>query len=214
MDFHTTITFALAVCALAIKPGPGMMTIISRTLAFGMSACWTFLAGLCLVSVFYLGLVLWGLKFAEEDLLFVSILLKSCAAVYLIYLGVKGLQNPDVEMKISEFKEERIFQNFLGAVMVSASNPLLIVFYGGLVPSLVDVSTLGFADVIIMAGVIVAVEVGVAVSYCLPFSLSRNVITPKMLRNVTIGSSIALILVGLYIGYSALPAKDVLSVAQ
>jgi len=214
MGFQTTITFALAVLALAIKPGPGMMTIISRTMASGLKGTFTFIAGLCLVSFSYLGLVLAGLRFAEEDLMFVSILLKAFAAVYLIYLGVKGLQNPDVELSPVEGQEQKLFDTFTGAVMVSLSNPLLIVFYGGLVPSIIDVSQIRVADVIIMCSIIFVVELGVALAYCIPVALSRNIITPMLLRRVTIGASCVLILVGLYIGYSALPANDVLTVTH
>ena len=214
MDFQTIITFSIAVFALAVKPGPGMMTIISRTMTHGISGCFVFVAGLSIVSFFYLGLVLAGLRFAEEDLLFISILLKTCAAVYLIYLGIKGLMNPNVSIEVSESKEQKLFDTFTGAVMVSLSNPLLIVFYGGLVPSIVDVSTINLLDVVIMCGIIGAIELGVALAYCAPVAYSRHFVKPHMLRNITIGASIALILVGLYIGYTALPAEDVVSVVE
>lgn len=214
MDFQTVITFAAAVFALAVKPGPGMMTIISRVLSQGMSACWVFLAALLIVSISYLCLAIAGLRFAEEDLLFISILFKSCAAVYMIYLGVKGLMEPNVELKITEYKEEKLFEYFIGALLISLSNPLIIVFYGGLVPSLVDVSTIGLTEIVILASVIIVVETCVTVAYSLPFSMSRNFLTPELLRRISIGSSIVLILVGLFIGYSALPAQDVVSVVQ
>lgn len=218
MDFQTIITFTAAVFALAVKPGPGMMTIISRTMAHGLPACFLFVTGLCIVSFFYLGLVLLGLRFAEEDLLFISILLKSCAAVYLIYLGIKGLMNPDFQFgapsDAAEPEEQKLFDTFTGSIMVSLSNPLLIVFYGGLVPSIIDVSTIRFVDVVIMCAIIAAIELGVALAYCAPVAYSRHFAKAASLRKITIGASIALILVGLYIGYSALPAQDVVSVVQ
>lgn len=208
------MTFSVAVFALAVKPGPGMMTIISRTMTHGISGCFVFVAGLSIVSFFYLGLVLAGLRFAEEDLLFISILLKSCAAVYLIYLGIKGLMSPSVTLEVKEGKEQSLFDTFTGAVMVSLSNPLLIVFYGGLVPSIVEISQISLPDILIMCGIIAAIELGVALAYCAPVAYSRNFVKPHMLRNITIGASIALIVVGLYIGYSAIPAEDVVSVVQ
>lgn len=214
MDLQTTMTFALAVFALAVKPGPGMMTVISRTISHGMMGCYSFLLAVCLVSFFYLGLVLAGLKFAQEDLLFISILLKSSAAVYLIYLGIKGLMNPDVELEIDTNKEQKLFDDFTGFVMLTLSNPLVIVFYGGLVPTILDVSTIGFGEIVTLGAVIVVVECAVAIAYCLPFAMSRNFLTPNILRRVTIGSSLILILIGLYIGYSAIPAQDVLSVVE
>ena len=214
MDFQTTITFFLAVFALAVKPGPGMMTLISRTISFGIGFSVVFMLGICLVEFLYLGIVLAGLQIAADDMVFITILLKALAAVYLIHLGFKGLQNPDIAMATTEMQEQKLFDHFLAGVMVCLSNPLVIVFFGGLVPSIVGVSELGFVDWFIMCGIIFLVEMGVAMTYCAPLAYSRNFITPVVLRRINIASSVALIVVGLYIGYSAIPASDILSVVD
>ncbi len=213
MDLQATITFFMAILALAMKPGPGMMAIMSRTLTQGMKACLMFMVGVCIVSMFFLALVLAGLKFAPDDLLFISILLKAFAAVYLIYLGIKGLQNLDVDFSLREYREERLFDNLTAAIMLTLSNPLVILFYGGLLPSLLDINTLTLTDMVMIGGIIIIVETGVAVAYCLPVAYSRHFITVKLLRRVNFVSSIILILVGLFIGYSAMPATDVLSIS-
>lgn len=189
-----------------------MMAMMSRTLAQGMPALLVFISGVCIVSLFYLALVFAGLKIAAEDLLFVTILIKSLTAVYLIYLGIKGLLNPEIGLKIYEQREEKLFDNFTASVMLTLSNPLVIVFYGALLPSILNIETMNMADMIIAALIIVAVEVVTAIGYCLPIAYSRTIITPRLLRNVSIFSSVILIAIGLYIGWSALPARDVLSV--
>jgi len=211
MDIPAIFTLFMAVLALALKPGPGMMALISRTLAHGMPGCLLFMAGVLIVNTFYLSLILLGLRFAHDDLLFISILLKALAAVYLIYLGIKGLQNPDIDMAMKDFKEERLFDNLTAAIMLTLSNPLVIVFFGGLMPSLINVPDMTALDVGIILAVIWGVELGVAVLYCLPFALSRSKMNATHLRKINIGSSLILIAVGIYIGYSALPAKDFLA---
>lgn len=173
-----------------------------------------FITAVCIVSLFYLGLVLAGLKFAAEDLVFISILLKSMAAVYLIYMGIKGLLNPTTELKIREYKERKLFDEFVGFLLMTLSNPLVIVFYGGLVPSILDISTITIMDGVILGSTMMAVETAVALMYCAPVAYSRHFITPELLRKVSVGSSVVLILVGLYIGYTALPAQDVMSVVE
>ncbi len=212
MDLQAAITLALAIFGLAIKPGPGMMAMMSRTLAQGMPACLVFVTGVCMVSLFYLALVFTGLKFAEEDLLFVTILIKALTAVYLIHLGIKGLLNPDVSLSLTDQKEEKLFDNFTASIMLTLSNPLVIVFYGALLPSILHVESMGLSDMVIAAFIMMAVEVATAVAYCLPVAYSRNIVTPSRLRNVSIFSSVILICIGLYIGWSALPAKDILSI--
>lgn len=214
MDLQAAFTVFMAVLALAMKPGPGMMAIMSRTLSQGMKACFVFMAGFCIVCMVYLSLVLAGLKFAHDDLLFISILLKALAAVYLIYIGLKGLQNLDVDLTLREHKQESLFETFTGAIMLTIANPLVILFYGGLMPTVVDIPTLTLADGIIIGAIICFVETSVAVAYCLPVALSRSAFSGKMMRNINFAASIIMILVGLVIGYSAMPAKDLLSVFQ
>jgi len=214
MDLQACLTIFMAVLALAMKPGPGMMAVMSRTLSQGMKACFAFMAGFNLVCMVYLSLVLAGLKFAHDDLLFISILLKALAAVYLIYIGLKGLQNLDVDLTLREYKQESLFETFTGAVMVTIANPLIILFYGALLPTVIDIPTLTWTDGVIIGAIIVFVETSVAVAYCLPVALSRTIFSSKMMRNVNLVASILMILVGLGIGYSAMPATDLLAVFQ
>jgi len=211
MDFAATLTLAIAVMGLSMKPGPGMMTIMSRTLSQGMPACFIYMLGVNIVNMFFLSLVLAGLHFAENDLLFLSILVKALAAVYLIYIGVKGLQHPDVDLNLKEGKVERLFDNLSASIVLTLSNPLVILFFAGILPSVLHVPEMTWQDVLIIAGVLIVVETGVAVAYCLPLAFSRHFFTPKLMKNINIGASIVIIIIGLFIGYSALPAKDIMS---
>lgn len=210
MDLQATITLFLAVLGIALKPGPGMMAIMSRTMAQGMVGCLAFMAGVCIVTAVFLALVFAGLKFAQDDVMFISIFLKAATAVYLIYLGIKGLQNPDVQMSMYVDKELKLFDSFTAGLMVTVSNPLVIVFYGVLLPSIIPVATLDVVDMLIVVAVVLFVETGIAVLYSLPVAYARDVITPKLLRNASMVSSVVLIVVGLVIGWSAMPAKDLL----
>ncbi len=212
MDLAAIFTLALAVAALSFKPGPGMMAIMSRTLAQGMAGCLTFMAGVNIINMIFLGFVLMGLKFAEDDLLFISILIKSLAAVYLIWMGIKGLQNLDMQFQLKEHKAESLFDTFTTSVMLTLSNPLVILFYAGILPTVLNVGAIGIDDMIVIAAIIIAIETGVAVLYCLPLAYSRNFFTPELTRRMNILSSIVIIFVGLYIGYSALPAEDLRAV--
>ena len=98
--------------------------------------------------------------------------------------------------------------------MVTIANPLIILFYGALLPTVIDIPTLTWMDGVIIGAIIVFVETSVAVAYCLPVALSRNIFSGKMMRNVNLVASILMILVGLGIGYSAMPATDLLAVFQ
>lgn len=211
MDLQAAITLFLTVLGFAMKPGPGMTTVMSRTMAQGMPGCLAFMAGFSIVTTCYLVMVFVGLSFLKDNVLFISIFLKAVTAAYLIYLGIKGLQNPDVHISMHMDKEVKLFDTFTAGLMVTFSNPLVIVFYGVLLPSIIHIETLGVADMIIVIAIVLLVEVAVAVLYSLPIAYARDTITPQLLRKVSIVSCVVLIVVGLVIGVSAFPAHDVLS---
>lgn len=213
MTLDSILVLAAAVAALAAKPGAGMMMVMSRTIAQGMGACLTFVLGFCIVSLLFLGLVIFGYKFTENvDIVFISIIIKSLSAVYLIWLGVKGFQQASEQYYVEEVKIENFFDNLTASIFLTLSNPLAIVFYAGVLPTILDVSAISFQDVFIVSMVIIVVEYTVAIAYSLPLVLYRKRMKPEFFRGLKYFSSVVIIMVGLYIGYTALPAKDLASV--
>lgn len=211
MTFESILALALAVAALAFKPGAGMTFAISRTAALGMAGCYAFIAGVLIISMIFLGIVLTGLTFAKDDLIFVSILIKSLAAVYLIWMGIKGLQKSHFATDFEKDKNVNVWDTFTSALMLTLSNPLTILFFAGILPTLINVEQIRFNDILIIAAVIIIVEIAVDVFYCAPIAYSRRFFDEKMLRRINFVSSIVIILVGLFIGYSALPASELKS---
>lgn len=212
MTLEAILTLGLAVMALALKPGPGMAMIMSRTISQGMGACFTFMLGYLNVTFIYLLIVFTGFHFAEMDMVFITILVKSLAAVYLIWTGFKGLQSLSESLAIQDVEGEGFLDNFFAAVMLTASNPLVIVFYAGILPTLLNVNTMTVHDMSVIIMVVLAVELIIPVLYCIPLAMFRSKFPPSFLRGLKLFSSITIILVGLYIGYTAIPAQDLLSV--
>ena len=212
MTLEAIITLALAVGALAIKPGAGMMMVMSRSIASGWSACFAFVIGFCVISVLFLGVVVFGYQFIDVDLVFISIFIKSFAAVYLIWLGFKGLQKVNAPLHLQESKAESFYDNLTASLFLTLSNPLTIVFYAGILPTIMNINDISWNDFTIMAIVICIVELVVAVAYSAPLILFRRKFKETSLKGLKIFSSIVIILVGLYIGYTAIPANDLLSV--
>lgn len=212
MGMDAIITFAIAVGALAIKPGAGMMMVMSRAIAQGVGAVLMFVAGFCIISILFLGLVIFGYKFVEVDLVFISILIKAFAAAYLIWLGIKGLMKAQEPHYMEESKIETAWENLSASLMLTLSNPLTIVFYAGILPTIMSVKNVGMAEFTTLSVVIIFVEYLVAIVYSAPLLLYRKKIPDSFLRGLAYFSSIVIILIGLYIGYTALPSKDLTTV--
>lgn len=212
MTIEAILTFALAVGALAIKPGAGMMMVMSRAISQGFGAVLMFAAGFCIISIIFLGLVVFGYKFVQVDLVFISILIKSFAAAYLIWLGVKGLMKAQQEYRVEESKAETLFENLTASLMLTLSNPLTIIFYAGILPTIMDVKIISFSQFYVLSLVIIIVEFAVAIAYSSPLLLFRKKVPDNFLHGLNYFSSIVIILVGFYIGYTAISSKALLSV--
>ena len=211
MTLEAIMTLSVAVLALALKPGPGMMMVMSRTISGGLSACLTFILGFLLITLAYLVIVLFGFKFIDLDIVFLSILIKTLAAVYLINMGVKGIMYPEVSYGVEEPKGHSFFDNLTSSMILTASNPLVIVFYAGILPSVINIDAMSLNDMAIIITVVLAIEGIFPLIYCSPFMLFRKKLSTDFLKGLRIFSSIIIIIVGLYIGASALPSKDIIS---
>lgn len=212
MTLEAILTFAVAVAALAMKPGPGMAMVMSRAMSQGFWAVIAFVLGFCLVSILFLGLVVFGFKYVDVDLVFISILVKTMAAVFLIWLGIKGLQNVNETFQVQKIDVEKLFDNFSASIMLTLSNPLTIVFYAGMLPTIMNVKEVSWNDFAILAFTICVVEYVVAITYSSPFLLFRKKIPQSFMRGLSYFSSIVIILVGFFIIYTTLPSKDLTSV--
>ncbi len=212
MTLEAILTFGIAVAALAIKPGAGMMMCMSRSVAQGFTACLAVITGFCVISILFLGIVVLGYTVADVDLVFISIFIKAFTATYLIWLGVKGLQKAAQPYYMEDMKAESVFDNFTASLMLTLSNPLTIVFYAGILPSILMVNEITISDFGVLSFTIIFVEFVVGIAYCAPLLLFRKKIPQSFLRGLAYFSSIVLILIGLYIGYNALPSKDLTSV--
>jgi threonine/homoserine/homoserine lactone efflux protein len=212
MTTESIITLFLAVVALSLKPGPGMTMVMSHTITQGMAGCLSFVAGWLVVLFGFLVFVFFSYNFISLDIVFILILVKTLAAAYLIWLGVKGLLKNEVKSGSDFVKEEGLFNSFTSAVVLTASNPLAIVFYAGILPSLVDVQSITLNDMALITMIVLGVEGILPIIYCAPLALYRKKVPENFLEGLRIFSSVMMILVGLYIGYNAILAEDLLSV--
>jgi threonine/homoserine/homoserine lactone efflux protein len=136
----TLVTFALAGIVLVAIPGPSVLFIVGRALAYGRRAALTSVAGnttgAALVVVFVafgLGAVAAGSEVAFGFIRFVG-------AGYLGYLGVQTIRRrgdlPAVLAAASGPADGRLYWQ---GVVVGFTNPKVLVFFAAALPQLVDV---------------------------------------------------------------------------
>lgn len=138
--------FFLASLALAVTPGPGVIYVVTRTLAQGRRAGVASVAGVALGNLGNAIGAAIGLAalFAVSSIAFVVV--KYAGAAYLIYLGIKALRAPIAvaadaahaigrEQKFDTANARRIFRD---GFLVALLNPKTTIFFAAFLPQFMD----------------------------------------------------------------------------
>ena len=214
MDFALYIPYALTIAALAIKPGPGVLAVVSKTAGRGMAGFSSYMSGATLGEVVYLAVVVYGFAYISQDIVFLSLLLKAMTGAYLIYLGIKTLnENADISARVhTSSSGKNNWDDFSTGLMLTLSNPFVIVVFAGIVPTVIDTGDVRIQDFLVLAAITVVVQIAIDFMYCFPVLVSRQFFTPKILNYLRLASGVVMVGLGLYLGYSALPAQDLKTV--
>lgn len=206
MDFNALVTLFFAIALLAAKPGPGVMTVATKAMGEGIPSVLYFMVGTNLVKILFFTLVVFGFGVIPDKALIVSVVFKTITAAYLIWMGAQGLRKLDPEAKANDeiVKKHGFTENFAAGFMLTISNPFDILFFAGILPTIFPMGGIGVFDYILCCLAIILGDCIVALSYAIPIALTRKFFTHAIVRRLNIVSSVGIVLVGLYIGYSAL----------
>ncbi|WEZ84820.1 LysE family translocator [Rhizobium sp. 32-5/1] len=166
-----TIPVLLAYCAAlfiaAAIPGPGMTAIVARALGSGFRETFFMGLGLILGDVIYLTAVILGLAFIAQTFTAAFTVIKIAGALYLVYIAWKlwtsGILAQDVKARTTG----NMGMSFLSGLLVTLGNPKTMLFYVALVPTLIDLHSIGLADY----GLLVLATFLVLLAVLLPYIL-------------------------------------------
>lgn len=133
----TLLTFLSASFLLAITPGPGIMYVLTRSLAGGrregiLSSLGTFAGGFAHVIAAGLGI---SAVLATSAAAYRTV--RWTGALYLIYLGIRMLRSAAREEAAST-SETRPGNPFLQGIVTEVLNPKTALFFLSLIPQFVD----------------------------------------------------------------------------
>ena len=130
--------FGVASLVLAATPGPGVLYIVTRTLAQGRRAGLASVAG---VAAGNLGNAL-GASLGLAALLAVSSLaftvVKFAGAAYLVWLGIQTLREAHVDAPAAHFEPPQHGRIARDGFMVALLNPKTALFFAAFLPQFID----------------------------------------------------------------------------
>lgn len=132
------LVFFTAALLLAIAPGPGMLYVLSRSLAGGrregiLSALGTFAGGMVHVLAAAAGV---SLILAQSALAFATV--KYAGAGYLCFLGVRMIAGANSGNELPEPSASGAGRPFLQGIATEVLNPKTALFFLSFIPQFVD----------------------------------------------------------------------------
>jgi threonine/homoserine/homoserine lactone efflux protein len=159
MDTTTLFAFLAASLVLAITPGPGVIYIVTRTLAQGRTAGASSVAGVACGNMLNavgaaVGL---ALLFAVSSLAFTIV--KFAGAAYLIWLGIKllrggGESRASAPVGATAARAGRVFRD---GVLVALLNPKTTIFFAAFLPQFMQPSEPALPQALLLGAIFVVV---------------------------------------------------------
>ena len=151
MSLVSIFSLAIALFVLAATPGPGVFATISRSLASGFIPSLSVIAGIVTGDIIFLLFAIMGMSFIAQAMGNFFIVVKIIGAAYLIFLGIKIWKSKPVPVQQVKRGTKNKYGNYLSGLVITLSNPKVILFYCGFLPSFLELSHLGSIDICIVA---------------------------------------------------------------
>jgi len=185
------LAFAGAMLLLAITPGPGVFATISRGLASGFTNATYVVLGIVIGDIVFLLLAIFGLSAIAHVLGDFFVIVKYLGGIYLLFLGYKMLTSKVDDTQVEAVNELSRKKNFFTGLLITLSNPKVILFYLGFLPTFINLNTMTMIDVFVVCIIVTLVLGAVMIGYAYSASGAKNLFKSKSAKrkmNFTAGS--------------------------
>jgi threonine/homoserine/homoserine lactone efflux protein len=191
MTLSTVATYALALFVVALIPGPGITALVARALGTTFKESLAMAVGISLGDLVFLTAVVLGLSVVAQTFGFVFLIIKYAGAAYLAWMAYKiwtsGIVRTDVKATASRAS---VFQALISGLFVTLGNPKAMLFYLALVPTIVDITKVTFADYLILLAVSMGVLLVVTIPYIALAAKARDLLRhPAALKRLNRASA-------------------------
>ncbi|HVU36686.1 MAG TPA: LysE family translocator [Opitutaceae bacterium] len=176
---HPTVlvTFAVALAIAVALPGPGIFSVVSCAMAHGFRSALAMIVGLVLGDLIYFTLAIAGLAALARSMGEFFYIVKLIGGGYLIWLGVKlwrQSRHAPAQVDVARTVTRSHHRSFVAGFLVTISNPKVIGFYAGLLPTFIDLERLTLTEAFTMAGIVVLTVATIPALYAYAAARSRR----------------------------------------
>lgn len=212
MTLETSFIFTISLILLWIKPGPGQAAIITRSLNDGFFAGFCVAMGIVTGSIIFFIISAIGATFIQNYITQISIIFKIVGATYLFYIGYQGLQNIKSGLwtkRTDTVTKKDIIKNYITGLLITLSNPFVIFFFIGILPSLIPLGQLNIYDIFI--GTVIVAYVGIitdTIIAALAAQVRTTLSDTNFITKINLITSIGFLMIGSFLLFSVLTEFD------
>jgi len=178
LTLYSAFGFAAAMLVLAASPGPGVFATTARAMASGFRPALGVIWGIVLGDIIFLMFAAFGLSMVARVLGNLFFIVKIGGGAYLVWLGIKiWLQKPEPVQRQPDSATRSNWGNFVSGLVITLSNPKVILFYCGFLPTFLDLSALTVIDLALVIAIITLVLSGVLSTYAFLANRARKMFT-------------------------------------
>jgi threonine/homoserine/homoserine lactone efflux protein len=199
MSPEVLLAFIAACVLLALTPGPNMALMIANTLGSGLRAGLATLAGTTTGLALLVAAAAVGMSSIMVFMATWFDVVRWAGAIYLVYLGTRQLWRLRRPNAAAAMGARRASHGgwYVQGLIVSLSNPKVILFLGAFLPQFVDARTDPVGQLAVLAVVFVAALAAVDVATTLAVVRARTTLAAAHLRLLDSAAGVLLLAGGL-----------------
>lgn len=205
MTFETLLIFAGFLTVACIIPGPGVITLLSRTLGSGWAAGMAFLIGITLGDLIFVTLAFLGMAALAESMGDLFQWIKWAGAAFLVYMAYQLITSKGESF---DFQKDRSKSSAVvdvtSGLLLTLGNPKPLIFYAAIMPQVIDVTKITYAEFSMVLATVVFVLFAVCCTYIwIATKAARFFSDQKMQKRLSQGSGAVLLGTATWVAFKA-----------
>jgi threonine/homoserine/homoserine lactone efflux protein len=169
------LALTATVAVAALTPGPAVTAIVARAIADGPRPALAINAGVVTGDLIFFALAAAGMATAARSLGDFFAIVKLMGALYLVWQGVSLWRATSrVATTAARGHENHFWRNYAAGLLLMFGHVQAMLFYAALLPGFVDLAALSWADLGLLATMLVIVIGGVNTGYALLAARARR----------------------------------------
>ena len=179
------LTLTATVAAAALTPGPAVAAIVARAIADGARPALAINAGVVTGDLLFFALAAAGMAAAAHSLGELFLVVRIAGAAYLTWQGIAlwRARSP-APAAVGAGHEAHFWRNYGAGLLLMFGHVQAMLFYAALLPGFVDLASLTWADLGLIALMLVVVIGGVNTAYALLAARARRFLADARAQRV------------------------------